>query len=230
MAYRPWNNLGLKVLSLITAVILWAVVMGEQRAERVVSARLEFQDLPQGLSLAARSGGSVLLRLQGSKRLLAGVQLDEVAVSLKARDVREGNLVVPVAPADILGAPRGVEVVDISPQSFRLQLEAIVRREVQVQPRIEGAPGPGFVVRTVRFDPRAVKIEGPRSEVRAVVQAYTLPVSVEGRTRGFSARTALEPAGRQVQYVDEAPIQVSIDIGPRRSGENRGGSSARRSG
>src|SRR5574341_681123 len=48
MTFRPWDNLGLKALALGLAVVLWFVVLGEQRAERVVSARVEFRDVPQG--------------------------------------------------------------------------------------------------------------------------------------------------------------------------------------
>ena len=130
-------------------------------------------------------------------------------------------MVVSLTPEDILGAPRGVEVVEVSPRSLRLQVEAIVRREVQVLPRIEGTPGPGFAVRQVRPEPRSVQIAGPRSEVTRVHQVYTMPVSVEGRTATFATRAGLEPIGQQVQFVNEGSIQMSIDIGPRKAGEGR---------
>ena len=218
MAFRPWENLGLKLIALAGALLLWFLVKGVQPADRLVSARIEFRDLPRDLALVSRSDGAVLLRLEGPKRLLGTVELDEVAVSLKTRDLREGNNAILLAPGDILGAPRGVRVVEVSPRSLRLQVEAIVQREVRVEPRIEGEPRPGFVVRRVHFEPRAVRIAGPRSEVRGIVQAYTLPVSIEGRSGVFSARAALEPVGQQVKFLDESPIRVSIDIGPRRSG------------
>lgn len=218
MAFRPWGNLGLKLLSLAAALLLWFLVKGGQPADRMVSARIEFRDLPRGLVLVSRSNGAVLLRLQGPRRLLSAMELDEIAVSLAGRALQEGNNVVPLAPSDVLGAPRGVEVVEVSPRSLRLQVEAITEREVRVQPRIEGEPRPGFVVRGIQYEPHAVRIAGPRSEVRGITQATTVPVSVDGRARGFSARTALEPVGQQVKFVDEPPVRVSIDIGPRRSG------------
>src|SRR3990170_3139941 len=85
MTFRPWDNLGLKALALALAVVLWFVVLGEQRAERVVSARVEFRDVPQGLVVVSRSDGPILLKLQGPKRVLADLELDEVIVSLGAR-------------------------------------------------------------------------------------------------------------------------------------------------
>jgi hypothetical protein len=224
------DNLGLKLFALAAALLLWLLVKGGQPADRLVSARIDFRDVPRGLVLVSRSDGAVLLKLLGPKRVLGAMALDEVAVSLAGREIREGINVVPLGPGDILGAPRGVEVVEVSPRSFRLQVEALVQREVQIQPRLEGDPQPGFVVRQVQLEPRAVKIAGPRSEVRGVAEAYTMPVSVEGRAAGFSARTALEPIGQQVRFVHEGPVRVSIDIAPRKSGEGRGDGGAGRAG
>lgn len=223
MAFRPWNNLRLKVFALLMALVLWALVMGEQGAERAVSVRVEFRNMPRDLVLVSRSDGTVLLRVRGPRRLLAALKMDEVGVSLTGRPVAEGATTVSLAPGDVLGIPRGVEVVEISPRSLQLQMEAIVRRDVQILPLIEGTPGAGFVVRQIRLEPDAVQIAGPRSEVGRIQQAYTLPVSVEGRTATFSVRAALEPVGQQVQFVDEGPIRVSVDIGPRQSSESRGG-------
>jgi hypothetical protein len=222
MTFRPWDNLGLKLFALASALLLWVLVRGGQPADRLVSARIEFRDVPRGLVLVSRSDGAVLLKVQGPKRVLGALGLDEVAVSLAAREIREGVNVIALGPGDILGAPRGVEVVEVSPRSLRLQVEAVMQREVQIQPRIEGDPRPGFMVRRVQLEPRAVKIAGPRSEVRGIAEAYTMPVSVEGRAGGFSARTALEPIGQQVKFVNEAPVRVSIDIAPRKGGEGSG--------
>lgn len=218
MAFRPWENLGLKVIALAIALALWAVVMGEQGSERVVSTRVEFRDVPGDLVLVSRSDGVLLLRLRGPRRLLASVVLDEVAVSLAGRAVREGTLVLRLSPGDILGVPRGVEVVEVTPRSVRLDAEAVVRRGVPVEARLEGAPGPGYVVRRVRLDPPAVEIAGPRTEVGRVRRAYTVPISIGGRIQTFSAPAALEPVGHQVRVLHEMPIQVSVDIGPGRPG------------
>src|SRR3972149_768023 len=132
MTFRPWDNLGLKALALALAVVLWFVVLGEQRAERVVSARVEFRDVPQGLVVVSRSDGPILLKLQGPKRVLADLELDEVIVSLGARELREGRALLPLAASEIRGLPRGVGVVEGSPRSLRLRLEARLEREVEV--------------------------------------------------------------------------------------------------
>ncbi len=218
MAFRPWDNLGLKSLSLVLALFLWFLVMGEQGAERVMSVRVEFRDVPEGLMLVSRSDGAVLLKVQGPKRVLANLAVDEVTVSLGGRELREGTHLMPLAPSDLRGLPRSVEVVEVSPRSLRLRVEARLEREVEVAPRIEGTPGHGFVVRRVRAEPRTVRIEGPRTEVRAITRAFTLPVNVEGRTQGFATRTTLEPVNGQMRILDDAPIRVSVEIAPGRSG------------
>jgi YbbR domain-containing protein len=212
------GNTGLKLLALLLAVLLWAIVRGEQWAEKVVSARLELRDAPEGLGIVQRPDTNVLLRIQGPKRVLDALVLDEVAVSLAGRQLREGKAMVVLSPAEVVGVPRGLEVVEVTPRSLRLQVEAVVEREVPVQARLEGSPGPGLVVQDVRCEPRVVRIVGPRSEVRGIPLVFTAPVSVQGRTQGFAARADLEPPGRQVRLVKPAPVQVIVDIARRRAG------------
>lgn len=223
MRLRPWDNVGLKLFALVMALLLWVLVKGgEEGAERVVSARLEFQEVPLGVALVSPLEPTILLRLRGPKRKLESLDLDEVAFSLASREVREGSHVVSLAPGEVRGIPRGLELLEVSPRTLRIQAEAIVQNDVEVHPRVEGDPRLGFEVRGVWSEPRTVKIAGPRSLVRGIVQAYTLPVSVEGRSEDFSTETSLEPVGPQVRFLHQAPVRVSIEIAPHRSDSGRG--------
>ena len=46
MAFRPFQHLGLKLLSLVVAIFLWYAVSGEQVVERSLRAPLELQNIP----------------------------------------------------------------------------------------------------------------------------------------------------------------------------------------
>ena len=214
---RP-GNLGLKAVAIVMAVFFWAIVRGEQKGERLVSARIELRDVPAGLTVLGRSNATVLLRVAGTKRLLDGLEMDEVGVSLGGRRLREGTNILSLSPADVQNPPRGLEVLEVSPRTLRVQTEALVERDVPVQARLEGAPAPGFAVRAVRCSPATVRIAGPRSEVRAVEQAFTAPVSVAGRSGAFGAQASLEPLGRELQYVNAPSVSVAVEIARREPG------------
>ena len=69
MAYRRlFRHLGLKVVSIVLAALLWLVVSGEQIVERALRIPLEFTNLPAQLELvgdAANGRGRARARFVG---------------------------------------------------------------------------------------------------------------------------------------------------------------------
>jgi hypothetical protein len=128
----------------------------------------------------------------------------------------EGENVIWVRP-EAVRVPRGIEVVGVTPQRVRVVLDAVVVREVEVSPRIEGAPPKGFVLRRVTSTPPRIRMTGPKSELRTLTRVYTLPINLEGQEASFSTRAMLEPAGRLIRPLDEVPIIVAVEIASRRS-------------
>lgn len=214
---RTWllDNLGLKLLSLFLAVFLWAVVLGEQKVEVTVSIPLEF-NLPPNLVLVNDPPDSLEVHLRGPKTLATSLATREVVLNNIPRKFTEGENVIPVN-RDAVRAPRGIEVLEVNPHRIRLVLEAVVEREVEVKPRLEGAPADGFVVKVVTSSPSRVKLVGPRSELRRLTQVSTLPIRLEGHTASFSTRVMLEPVGHEVRVQGDTPITVQVEIGPKRS-------------
>ena len=47
----PFRHLGLKVLSVVLALLLWMIVSGEEIVERGLRVPLELQQVPVGLEL-----------------------------------------------------------------------------------------------------------------------------------------------------------------------------------
>lgn len=214
---RAWllDNLGLKLLSLFLAVFLWAVVLGEQKVDVTVNIPLEF-NLPKNLVLVNEPPDSLEVHLRGPKTLVTSLASREVVLDSIPSKFVEGENSIAIT-RDVIRAPRGIEVVEVSPHRIRVALEAVVEREVEVRPRLEGAPGEGFVVKTVTSSPARVKLQGPRSELRRLTQVPTLPIRLEGQTTSFSTKVMLEPVGHEVHIQGGTPISVQVEIGPKRS-------------
>src|SRR5574337_813051 len=118
MAKGLFDNLGLKLASLALAFALWIVVAGEQRDERTVNASLSLARLPKNTALLNGRGEFVRVRLRGPKSLISGLSPNEVDVNLDLSSLKEGENLVAVK-ADQVEVPRGVEVVQVTPQSVR---------------------------------------------------------------------------------------------------------------
>lgn len=215
---RAWflDNLGLKLLSVVLAVFLWAVVLREQKVEVRLPIPLEFKDLPRDLVLVNEPVDTLEVRLRGPQTLVSTLTAREVAVEGLPKSLGEGDNLIAIRRESIR-VPPGVEVMAVTPQRVRLVLEALVERELEVSPRLEGAPGKGYVLKRVTSSPPRIRIAGPKSDLLRLRRVYTLPINLEGQTASFAARVMLEPVGGQVRPVDDSPIIVWVEIGPKKS-------------
>ena len=216
MRSRLLDNLGLKLLSVGLAFFLWAVVVGEQKVEVSLTIPLEIKGLPRTLALVNDPPESLEVRLRGPRTLVATLAPREVVLEGMPRTFKEGDLMIPIRP-EMVRVPRGIEVVEAVPHRVRVVLDAVVEREVEVTPRIEGTPAKGYVVERVTSTPQRIRLAGPKGDLRRVTRVYTVPINLDGHSASFSARAILEPAGRQVHAVDRVPIIVAVEIGRKKS-------------
>ncbi len=209
------NNLGLKLLSLCLAALLWAVVLGEQKIEVTVSVPLQL-DVPPKMFLVNDPTETLEVRLRGPKTLVTSVTPREIMLGEWPVKLVEGENTVPIRE-EWIRVSRGIQVVDVNPRRVRVVLERAVEREVEVNPRVEGRPPEGYAVRQVTANPPRVRMVGPATEMARVTRVRTLPINVTGQTASFSARTLLEPVGRQVRVEDNVTIIVQVDIEEKKS-------------
>jgi len=214
---RKWvlHNLGIKLFSVFLAFFLWAVVLGEQKVDVTVSVPLTLK-LPTKLILVNDPPEALEVHLRGPKTLVTSSTPGDVTLSEPPGALVEGENIIPIRE-DLIRVPRGIQVVDVVPRRIRLLLEAAVEREVEVSPRVEGAPPDGFVLRRVTPLPARVRIVGPPSEIRRLTTVRTLPINLNGRSTSFSAQVLLEPLGRLVRIQDGAPVNVEVEIEVKKS-------------
>src|SRR6266403_3110611 len=87
----PFRHLGLKVLSLGLALLLWMVVSGEETVERGLRVPLELQQVPAGLELTGEVPATVDVRVRGASGTLSRVGTGDVVAVLDLRSARSGR-------------------------------------------------------------------------------------------------------------------------------------------
>lgn len=179
MAYHPFRHLGLKIVAIALAILLWLTVAGEHVVERIMRVPLEFRNIPAELEVVGDPPATVDVRLRGSSGLLSRLEGTEVVAVLDLSNARPGSRLFNIR-ADEVRAPYGVEVAQVVPGTLAIELEKSARRIVPVVPPLEGEPAPGFVVGRITSDPATVEIRGPESRVRRLAEAITEPVTVAG--------------------------------------------------
>lgn len=205
------RNLGLKLLSICIAALLWLVVAGEHVAERVLRVPVELQNLPADLEVVSNPPDTVEVRVRGSSGTLARLGPGEIAAVIDLRTARTGRRLFHLTPA-IVNAPYGLETVQVSPTSLTMEFETTGVRVVRVQPTIDGRPAKGFEIVSVRSDPETVELAGPESALKRSREAVTEPIAVTDRTETLREVVTVGVADPTVRVRSPQTTTVTVTI------------------
>jgi YbbR domain-containing protein len=213
MAVPGFRHLGLKILSIVLAALIWLVVSGEQIVERALRIPLEFTNLPPQLELVGDTPDVVDVRVRGSSGALSRVASGELVAVLDLRSARAGRRLFHLASNDVR-APFGIEVVQISPSNISVSLESSASKTVPVVPELDGDPRDGYVVGTVAADPATVEVSGPASVIERFTHAITEPVSIAGATDTISETVNVGVDDPAVRLVSPVGARVTVNVMP----------------
>jgi hypothetical protein len=208
------ERLGLKATAFVLAVMLWVLVSAREPTEGLVRVRVT---PVLDSSLVLRDGPPEL------RALVAGRAADLVKLYANPLVVRRtvggdvpDTLVLDVAPSDVhipAELSNLVRVLDVQPRSVTLRFETKVTREVPLlnEGRIVVRTDSGLAVADdVRFDPRVVRVTGPRRAVRQLrgIQPLSLAIRI-GDTLPHVADLDTTGTGVRVQ-----PLHVKVQLRP----------------
>jgi len=204
-----FNNIGLKAISLLLALLLWLQVAGQQTVQQKLALPVDFVNMAPETEISndyVRRVDVVLSSRQGTSNFEDG----SLTVRIDLRGSIPGaEKSYPLTADNISGRPSGVEVVSISPTSIRLLLENTVRKSIAVVPELVGEPAEGFQVTKVQA-PR-VTIIGPQSRVQEVSEAQTEPIRITGLSSTLVSNVAVD-IGEVALRMEPVSVDIIVTI------------------
>src|SRR5690349_14373141 len=170
----------LKLLSLAIAIVLWLLVTGQnQPVTAHVNVQLNFIR-PPALEISNDPPRTVDVMLTGSRNKLDDLSALDLVATVDISDQHAGERVLRLADKAQLSLPQGVKVDGFQPSAIPVRLEAIVERQVPIDPKLEGKPADGYEIYSVRPSKQFVTLRGPESRVAALQNVPTESVWVSG--------------------------------------------------
>jgi YbbR domain-containing protein len=212
---RPWPlaHLGLKLVSMALAILLWMVVSGEETVERGLRVPLELQQMPAGLEPTGDIPTTADVRVRGASGTLSRISAGDVVAILDLRTASEGHRLFPLTPEQ-MRVPFGVEVVQVTPSAVAMSFERSASRRVPIVPSIEGHPAAGFVAGARAVDPPTAEVIGPASAVKSVTEVMTEPVSIAGAKEKVTQNVALGLLESSLRLKSARSAMVTVQIVP----------------
>lgn len=208
-----FRNLGLKLLSVCVASLLWLVVAGERVVERVIRVPVEFQNLPADLEIVGNPPEQIEVRVRGGSGTLNRLDPGDLSMVLDLLAARTGRRLFHLTPGQV-NTPYAVEVVQVSPSSATIEFETTGIRVVRVQPEIDGTPAEGFEVVSVESVPATVEVAGPESALLALGEAITEPVSIAGQSRTVREIVTVGVVDSSIRVRAPQTATVTVTIAP----------------
>ena len=205
------GNIGLKLLALTLAVVLWAALGSDTVTEAVFQVPVEFSNMPTDLEVLYEQT-SAQLRVRGPSRALQQASHSDFAVRVDLSFVSgPGDRTFPLDPQAV-EVPTSLEVVQMVPSEVRLTFERSVSKEVPVQPRFSGEVSRGRRVKGYKLRPSHLRIAGPSSRVDPIASVSTDPVDITGLSSGETFRTTAYASDPLVRFVDPPAVEVTVEL------------------
>ncbi|MEZ4086956.1 MAG: CdaR family protein [Candidatus Gracilibacteria bacterium] len=178
---KIFSNIHLKLLALISAIVLWFVVITVENTIYVFPQELEIdvRNLGSNLSLANELP-EVKLFLQVSKEELKSLTPDDFNVYIDLGNAQAGEKSAQIQASTTV--PQ-VKILKIEPVQVDLKLSPVTEKEVEVEINVIGNPQEGYIVSNVEAGNQTVKVTGAQSLIENIesVQADLL---LDGSEKG----------------------------------------------
>ena len=208
------HNLGLKLLSIALALLLWSFVHGAKIVDRELSVPIRYVRLPEDVLLVDEAPRQMRVLVSGPAQELAlrlrFMRGSEARIDLSRVELPYTRIVPSVSDVAVPPTARLTVVRIVEPTLLTLHLERRVERTVPVRAVLLGEPAAGYELHgTPRVVPGSVRCSGPASVMQNLDEVRTQPVDLSRKRDPFKVRVELAYDRKRLTCV---PEEVSVEI------------------
>jgi len=208
-----FENLPLKLLSVLLASLVWLFVMGEEHSERSYTVPVQISRLAEGLVLLNEEDYVVEVRVSGPRGILNNLSDGDFAATLDLAPYGKGEVDVPIAK-EAIRAPKGVSISRIRPATIRVHLDSVVEKKIPLKAVVHGQPAAGYEVRGVELEPASLRLAGPESLLAQITEIPTTPIDVTGLTGDATLSVQVDFQRHLVSWPPR-PLLAQVAVAPR---------------
>ncbi|HEX9756787.1 MAG TPA: CdaR family protein [Nitrospiria bacterium] len=129
---RISENLALKILSIVFALLLWAYVRSHENIEMNFVVPLELRNLPSSLVISTDVVKYVDIQIRGKEPYVRDLASEKISVYLDLSKGRKGENRFRLSEANAT-VPSDVKVTKISPKSLTIRLESKTGKKMSIE-------------------------------------------------------------------------------------------------
>ncbi|MDY3618122.1 CdaR family protein [Agathobaculum sp.] len=211
------HDIFLRLLSLVLAVVLWAIVMSVVDPEKPFSYDdvqvdiLGKSELLQktGLSVIEVSNETVSVRLTGKSSEVTALSADRITttVDVSGLPAEPGEYDLPVAAQ----SPRyGVDISRVTPATVHVRVDKVTTATKEIRVHVTGTPAEGYRAGKAKATTEKLTIEGPSADLDEVKYAL-VTANVDGATSTVQQDCAVTLCNEAGEPITSAHVKSKTD-------------------
>ncbi len=214
--FKPFENLGIKMLALAMGLLLWFHVATEKKYTYRFTLPISDVVLGEGLTLAEAPPDSAVVLVSSRGKQLIRRKWRERGVRILATQLSSGIHTMNLNPSNtfLVGAGEHVSLEEVvSPTSLRLHIDYISEAKVKVISNLNILPDEGFAVSHVSDpQPPEVTLRGARIQVRKINAVTTESRTLTGLRDNITVKLALvTPPGYKMSLEPDS-VSIAVEV------------------
>ena len=213
---KIFQNPGLKLISIILAIVLWLIVMNIDDYSMTKSIKgIPVEQLNgsaienMGKVYDVTSGKTVDIVVKGPRSVVDSLTADNFYAYADLSEVSVTNTVqIKVVARD----SRITSEVDITyvNNTMNLTIEDKIRKDISIRAVTEGLPADGYALGTVTVSPNIIQVSGPQSIVSKVTEVRAV-LNVSGKDQNVEDRVTPRCMNAYGEAINSDSLQLSLD-------------------
>jgi diadenylate cyclase len=209
---RTPKNIGWKLGSLLTAILLWLAVSVTPDTVTNHGAPILYRNLASDLMVTGDSPETIHVELRGTAGQLTAAALAGTVAVFDLSGVKSpGERTFTISDTN-LNLPPGVIFLRAVPSQFRLRFARLVTKEVPVEIQFSGALPAGYRLARNSVSPKTLRIAGSEARVGGVAKVETDTIDLSRLTQSGEFRVDAFAADPQVRFESSPAVTVKLSI------------------
>ena len=205
------NNWGLKLISLLFALLLWYFVVGEDKIDTTIYIPVEIVNLPRELVIANQFKKQLEATVSGPRGLIGSLNRQRITRTINLDKAIPGTIVIRNEP-ETIQFPRGITVSRIQPSHITLLIDELIEKELPVQAKTTGTPASGRELVEVIFEPKTIKISGPKAIVGREKFLTAKAINISGLKEPTAVQVPLVLRPALLELMGETVVTANVVI------------------
>ncbi|MBA3009608.1 MAG: diadenylate cyclase [Proteobacteria bacterium] len=199
------------LISLLCFTGIWLSFSKGMETLATYEVPVEFIKPDQRMEIISSSASNIKLQISGARTLINAVKPEQINIKLNLLQSVVGTNKLPVTRENIM-LPPGIRLKKIEPSVLEITLDALVEKELFVQPHWVGTLPKGLIMTQARVIPQKVLVTGGGLALKEIATIFTEQLSLSDLTEPGTivAIPVLKPASLRLKTTETIRVHYLI--------------------